>query len=64
MRAGPVSLRKRLSLVAAASVAVAVLIAVVVCYMVVRSQLLGQGRAQLSLAPAAFSITFTRWNSF
>ncbi|MFZ0092055.1 MAG: HAMP domain-containing sensor histidine kinase [Solirubrobacteraceae bacterium] len=48
------SLRKRLSLVAAASVAVAVLIAVVVCYMVVRSQLLGQVdgslRAQATLA--------------
>jgi two-component system sensor histidine kinase MprB len=37
-----VSLRKRLSLIAAASVGVAVLMAVVVCYMVVRSQLLGQ----------------------
>jgi two-component system, OmpR family, sensor histidine kinase MprB len=37
-----VSLRKRLSLIAAASVAAAVLIAVVVCYMVVRSQLRNQ----------------------
>jgi two-component system sensor histidine kinase MprB len=37
-----VSLRKRLSLIAAASVAVAVLIAVAVSYMVVRSQLRGQ----------------------
>jgi two-component system sensor histidine kinase MprB len=37
-----VSLRKRLSLIAAASVAVAVLIAVLVCYFVVRSQLRSQ----------------------
>jgi two-component system, OmpR family, sensor histidine kinase MprB len=37
-----VSLRKRLTLIAAASVAVAVLIAVVVSYMVVRGQLRGQ----------------------
>jgi two-component system sensor histidine kinase MprB len=37
-----VSLRKRLSLIAGASVAVAVLIAVVVCYAVVRSQLRSQ----------------------
>jgi two-component system sensor histidine kinase MprB len=36
------SLRKRLSLIAAASVAFAVLIAVVVCYMVVRQQLRSQ----------------------
>jgi two-component system sensor histidine kinase MprB len=37
-----VSLRKRLSLIAAASVGIAVLIAVVVCYAVVRSQLRSQ----------------------
>jgi two-component system sensor histidine kinase MprB len=37
-----VSLRKRLTLIAAASVGIAVLIAVVVSYMVVRSQLRGQ----------------------
>jgi two-component system sensor histidine kinase MprB len=37
-----VSLRKRLILIAAASVGVAILIAAVVCYMVVRSQLRGQ----------------------
>ncbi|HEX3974887.1 MAG TPA: HAMP domain-containing sensor histidine kinase [Solirubrobacteraceae bacterium] len=36
------TLRKRLSLIAAASVAIAVMIAVVVCYAVVRSQLRGQ----------------------
>ena len=36
------SLRKRLSLIAGASVAVAVLIAVIVCYMVVRTQLRSQ----------------------
>jgi two-component system sensor histidine kinase MprB len=36
------TLRKRLSLIAAASVGIAVLIAVVVCYMVVRSQLRSQ----------------------
>jgi two-component system sensor histidine kinase MprB len=36
------TLRKRLSLIAAASVGIAVLIAVVVCYMVVRSQLRDQ----------------------
>ncbi|HET9016948.1 MAG TPA: HAMP domain-containing sensor histidine kinase, partial [Thermomicrobiaceae bacterium] len=36
------SLRKRLSLIAAASVGIAVLIAILVCYMVVRSQLRGQ----------------------
>ena len=36
------TLRKRLSLIAAASVGIAVLIAVVVCYMVVRHQLLSQ----------------------
>ncbi len=41
------TLRKRLSLIAAASVAVAVTIAVLVCYMVVRSQLLGQVDTQL-----------------
>jgi two-component system sensor histidine kinase MprB len=43
-----VSLRKRLSLIAAASVAVAVTIAVVVCYIVVRGQLLGQVDTQLT----------------
>ena len=35
-------LRQRLSLVAAAAVALAIVVAAVVCYMVVRSQLLGQ----------------------
>jgi two-component system sensor histidine kinase MprB len=38
----PVSLRRRLALIAAASVAVAVLIAAVVCYLVVRSDLRSQ----------------------
>ncbi len=42
------TLRKRLSLIAAASAAVAVTIAVLVCYMVVRSQLLGQVDSQLN----------------
>jgi two-component system sensor histidine kinase MprB len=42
-----VSLRKRLTLIAAASVGVAVLIAVAVSYMVVRSQLRGQVDASL-----------------
>jgi two-component system sensor histidine kinase MprB len=37
-----VSLRKRLTLIAAASVGIAVLIAVLVCYLVVRGQLRGQ----------------------
>jgi two-component system, OmpR family, sensor histidine kinase MprB len=47
------SLRKRLSLIAAASVAVAVTIAVIVCYMVVRSQLLGQVDSALNQQAAA-----------
>ncbi len=42
------TLRKRLSLVAAASVAVAVMVAVVVCYMVVRTQLRNQIDGELS----------------
>ncbi len=42
------TLRKRLSLIAAASAAVAVTIAVLVSYMVVRSQLLGQVDTQLN----------------
>jgi two-component system, OmpR family, sensor histidine kinase MprB len=43
-----VSLRKRLSLIAAVSVGIAVLIAIVVCYMVVRNQLYGQVDGQLN----------------
>ncbi|MGZ4178960.1 MAG: hypothetical protein ACXVUX_22345, partial [Solirubrobacteraceae bacterium] len=42
------TLRKRLSLIAAASVAIAVLIAVAVCYMVVRTQLRSQIDSELS----------------
>jgi two-component system sensor histidine kinase MprB len=41
------TLRKRLSLIAAASVGIAVMIAVVVCYMVVRSQLRNQIDSEL-----------------
>jgi two-component system, OmpR family, sensor histidine kinase MprB len=43
-----VTLRKRVSMVAAASVGIAVLIAIVVCYMVVRNQLYGQVDGQLN----------------
>ena len=42
------TLRKRLSLIAAASVGIAVTIAVVVCYTVVRSQLRNQVDSELS----------------
>jgi two-component system sensor histidine kinase MprB len=48
-----VSLRKRLTLIAAASVAVAVLIAVVVSYMVVRSQLRSEVDGALNAQAAA-----------
>jgi two-component system, OmpR family, sensor histidine kinase MprB len=48
-----VTLRKRLSLIAAASVGAAVLIAVVVCYMVVRSQLHSQVDGSLRAQEAA-----------
>ena len=48
------SLRKRLSVIAGASVAVAVLIAVVVCYMVVRSQLRSQVDTSLNQQAQAF----------
>jgi two-component system, OmpR family, sensor histidine kinase MprB len=47
------SLRKRLSLVAAAAVGVAVVIAACVCYFVVRSQLLGQVDGALKAQAAA-----------
>jgi two-component system sensor histidine kinase MprB len=47
------SLRKRLSLVAAAAVAVAIVIAACVCYFVVRDQLLGQVDGALKAQAAA-----------
>jgi two-component system, OmpR family, sensor histidine kinase MprB len=52
-----VSLNKRLSLIAAASVGIAVLIAVVVCYTVVRSQLRGQVDASLNAQAAQVATT-------
>jgi two-component system sensor histidine kinase MprB len=47
------SLRKRLSLVAAAAVGVAIVIAAVVCYLVVRQQLLGQVDSALRIQATA-----------
>ena len=47
------SLRKRLSLVAASAVALAVVIVAIVCYMVVRSQLLGEVDSELKAQAAA-----------
>ena len=49
------SLRKRLSLIAAASVGVAVLLAIVICYMVVRSQLNHQINNELTQQEQAVS---------
>ncbi|HWE14400.1 MAG TPA: HAMP domain-containing sensor histidine kinase [Solirubrobacteraceae bacterium] len=51
------SLRKRLSLIAAASVGIAVLLAVVVCYAVVRSQLRGQVDDSLNAQAAQVATT-------
>ncbi|MGI9183501.1 MAG: sensor histidine kinase, partial [Solirubrobacteraceae bacterium] len=48
------SLRRRLALIAATSVAVAVLIAAIVCYLVVRDQLRGQIDTELTAQASAF----------
>jgi two-component system sensor histidine kinase MprB len=54
-----VSLRRRLSLIAAASVAIAVLIAIMACYLVVRGQLRGQVDNALRQQEAVVARTHT-----
>ena len=53
------SLRKRLSVIAAASVGIAVLIAIVVCYMVVRHQLNDEVTGDLNAQASQVSLTGT-----